>query len=94
MIEDRPSATRIDSTLLRDYVMVVAVLVGLSLVITQGNTLSYLAVLFASALRNTVTPWLGDGALFYAVVCVGFLVEAAVVTVLVRLGMRLLNVGR
>ena len=94
MTEVRPSIPGFDSSFLRYYVIVVAVLIGLSLVVTQGNTLSYLAILFASALRNRVFPWLGSGVLFYAVVFVGFLIEAVFITALVSLGMRFLKSGR
>lgn len=93
MMENRPFTAKLGNYV-RDYILVVVALIGLSLVFTQGNILAYLPILFASGIRNTFFPWIGSGALFYVVVFVGFLIEGVVITAVVRLGARLLKAGR
>ncbi|WP_266080818.1 hypothetical protein [Haladaptatus caseinilyticus] len=81
----------ISKTFARDVVIIFVGLLALSWVISGGTTLTYLAFLFASALRNIYFGWIGSGPLFYVVVGIGLLVEALILTVLYRLARRILT---
>lgn len=48
-------------------------------VLIQGAFVpGYIAVLYASGLRNVYLPWLGSGAVFYSVVCLFLYLQAVV----------------
>lgn len=80
MAETAAAHPRPSSEFLRDLAIVFAAIVLLSAVVSEGTVFSYLAILFASALRNMYFGWLGDGVLFYVVVGIGLFVEALVLT--------------
>lgn len=75
----------------RDILLVFAALVALSAVVSGGTVFSYLAIAAASAIRNLHAQWLGSGALFYLLVGVFFLFEAALLAGLYRGVRRLLG---
>lgn len=57
-----------------------AILLAGSLLISGGFVPTYLAVLFASGVRNAHFAWLGSGVLFYAVAFVFLYLEAVALT--------------
>jgi uncharacterized membrane protein (DUF485 family) len=80
MAETVAAYPRPSSDFLRDLTIVFVAIVLLSAIVSEGTVFSYLAILFASALRNLYFGWLGDGVLFYVVVGIGLFVEALVLT--------------
>lgn len=60
--------------------VVLAVLLAGSLLIQARFLPAYLAVLFASGVRNVYVMWLGNGVLFWTVALVGLYLQAVAVT--------------
>lgn len=61
---------------------ILAVLLAGSLLIPGGFVPGYLALLFASGVRNVYLAWLGSGVLFYVVAFFFLYLQAVVLTVL------------
>ncbi|WP_227355891.1 hypothetical protein [Haladaptatus salinisoli] len=80
----------ISKSFVRDIAVIFVGLLVLSWVFSGGTVLTYLAVLFASALRNIYFGWIGSGLLFYVIAGIGLLAEAIVLAVLYRLARRVL----
>lgn len=60
--------------------IILGLLILASLFFSNGFIPSYLAILFASSIRNTIAGWSGTGLAFYAVVLFFLYLEAVVLT--------------
>jgi general stress protein CsbA len=64
----------------REVGIVLGVLLVGSILVQASFLPTYLAVLFASGVRNVYVAWLGNGVLFWAVALLGLYAQAVVVT--------------
>jgi len=68
----------------RSVAAVLAVLVAGSVLLGGVFVPAYLAILFASGLRNVYLPWLGNGVAFHAVAVGGLYLQAVLLAGLYR----------